>query len=174
MQLQKEIKDDIGISPTITSISQDNDNVTISFDSTLSGPEQITLNNLVSAHTPITSGNKTTGTNDLFSTTISSYTTRDTLTTEYLSAGDYKIDWFYTFRTYNGYPDIRIIIDNNTIIHTNNSRVPVISSTIEYDKTGFDIQTLTEGQHVIELQIKGHSDSPASILKSCLFISEVN
>lgn len=172
-QLHNAIDDNVNITTNILRIDTDGDDVDIIFDGSLSGLESSTLDSLVSAHNPVTSGDRKIVNTDLDETTSTNYQTRDTLTTEYLIAADYKIDWYYTFRSEDGTPDIRVIVDDTTVIHTNNTRVPVIGSTIQYDKTGFSVQTLTVGVHTIKLQYRGNPLSATSITSSNLFISKV-
>ena len=175
LQFHKEVVNEETITPNLIGINviSEDDNVDINFDSTLSSGEQTTLTELISSHSVISNGEIKASTNTTFSTTLTTYQTRDVMTTKYIIAGDYKIDWFYTFKSEDGYPDIRIIIDDTTIIHTNTNRTSAVSSTIEYDKVGFDIQTLNAGQHTIKLQLKGKKDASTTITKSCLFISAV-
>lgn len=172
-QFHKEVEADSGIAPTCLTVANKADVVEIVFSSALSSGEQTTLNNLISAHNAIITGDRLKSNTTVYETTSTTYQTRDTLTTHYLSEGEYKIDWFYTFISEDGTPDIRVIIDDTTVIHTNNTRVPVISDTIEYDKMGFDIQTLTSGQHTIKLEFKGSLKASTTIVLSRLFISEV-
>lgn len=173
-QLHDTINADAGITPTCLTVKNSGDVVTVIFDSALSGGEQTTLNGLISGHSVVTSGEKKIQNALLDETTATTYQTRDTLTTEYLSAGDYKIDWYYTFKTEDGTPDIRIIIDDTTVIHTNNTRVQVVSTTLEYDKVGFCIHTLTSGVHTIKLQLRGKADASTSIVLSNLFIYRIS
>lgn len=53
VQLQTEINADPGITPTVTNINTDDDDVIIVFDSTPSTGEQTTINGIVSSHTAV-------------------------------------------------------------------------------------------------------------------------
>lgn len=170
-----QLKDEINagtIVPICLVVINISDVVTIKFNSALSNNEVIEMDQIIAEHVVIQSGSKTVKNITITSSTLSTYQTRDTLTTSYLPIGTYKIDWFYTFTVDDGSPDIKITVDDSIIIHENISQVPIASNTIDYDKNGFNVINLNEGVHIIKLQYKGEKSGLLTISKSILYISE--
>lgn len=175
-QLTNEINNDNGITPICLGVFNKNDLVTIKFDAGLSAGELTILDGIISSHSAVYLGDVSGMMMSKQTTTDLNYDTVFTQTTKYLNAGQYVVHWYYEFTSSDGNPDIRIIIDDANVIHTNINRTAVVSSTISYDKTGFNPNViLTEGVHTIKIQFRVQSEAEAlDLIHACTYIAEIN
>lgn len=170
-QLRNELNADGGISPECIVVKNSGDDVDIVFDASLSGGEETTLNNLISAHIPISSYISSKS-ETVTATSLETYQTK-TVLNKYVNVGEYKINWYYIFLTDDGYHDIRIIVDDSTVIHSSSGKLPIVSSIYRNKECGFNFVTLNEGIHNIKLQFKSTSNNTVTIECARLHIEDL-
>lgn len=175
-QLTNEINTEAGITSKCSGVFNSEDEVIIKFDSSLSTEELTTLDELISNYNIAGQGNNFCTVSKIQSTTGQTYSTVIEQKTQYLNAGRYIIHWYYTFKSSDGNPDIRIIVDDINVVHTNNNRISVVSASISYDKTGFYSNLiLEEGVHNIKIQFKVINDNTIlDIIQASMYIKSMD
>lgn len=141
-------------------IEIDQDVVDIHFNATLTGPEQTTLNSLISGHTPSTSNATVVNSHFQYleATSLIESTQRDllqvaSLSTNHMIAGYHKIEWYYEWSAgvMDSYFKCRIQLDNTTTVHEYETTSTTGISSKYTAVTGFKVINFTDGVHTIDL-----------------------
>jgi hypothetical protein len=101
------------------------------------------------------------------STTSTTYVTKLQLSTDVIPAGNYRIGYYYEYRstTAGKYIGVQVIIDNSTVIHTLYQNPTDNLATNSFPISGFAVVPLTNAIHQININLLSSDGKSTQYLK---------